>query len=235
MKIPRLAFLAAATILFEQSHVLFGQSQEIALSIGAISPHRFTPEAKTSQTLQANYGYALTHGSRLRLLAEFNVNTAPLIEVKGKDPQTARDVAALFLIPGLRLRFAGERRISPYVAAGIGYAQFHGSELLQSGAANPLRDRQNTYAANFAGGADLRVFRWLAFRGEVRQFVGPGPDLGPNRKGGTQGSTTFTGGVRAAAGPLIRYFLEARPGQFLSPDSMNLAWSASQSFWTSWL
>lgn len=187
MKILRIVFLSTAPMLFGQTH-------EVALSIGAISPNSFTPEAKTSQTLQANYGYALTKGSRVRLLAEVNLNAAPLIDVSAKEPAAARDLAALFLIPGLRVQFAPERRISPYVAAGIGYAQFQGSELLQSGAVNPLRDRQNTYAANFAVGADLKIARWLALRGEVRQFVGPGPDLALGRTGGTQGSTTFTGG-----------------------------------------
>ena len=38
--------------------------------------------------------------------------------------------------------------VSPYLAGGFGYAQYHSSELLQNGSRNPLRDRQHTYGGN---------------------------------------------------------------------------------------
>jgi opacity protein-like surface antigen len=112
--------------------------------------------------------------------------------------RAARDFASLYLMPGLRLRFGGDRKITPYVAGGIGYAQYHSSEFLQDGTASPVRDRQHSWGGNFGGGVDVKVLRWLALRGEVRDFLTPSPRL----------NTPLTGAqhnVQVSGGLVIRF------------------------------
>lgn len=166
------------SLLFLLASTLYAQGSELGLTLGRILPRqRGDLDLRGGLALQANYGKRVWAGRGLALLGEAHLLASPLREVTTANPQAARDFASLYLMPGLRLKFGPERRLTPYVAGGVGYAQYHSSELLQNSAASPVRDRQHTWGGNFGGGVDVRVLPWLAVRGEVRDFVTPTPRL----------------------------------------------------------
>ena len=75
-----------------------------------------------------------------------------------------------FLTPGGVVRFLPEARFSPFVLAGAGYARVVEAQLVSIA---PLRGRfvnEGTWAVSYGGGADLPLFRFLAIRGELRNF-----------------------------------------------------------------
>lgn len=75
-----------------------------------------------------------------------------------------------FVTPGAVIRFLPDARVSPYAFAGAGYARVVEAQL--TGTA-PLRGEfvnEGTWAVNYGGGADVRIFRFLAIRGELRNF-----------------------------------------------------------------
>jgi hypothetical protein len=75
-----------------------------------------------------------------------------------------------FITPGAVLRFAPDSILSPYAFFGAGYARVVEAQLQST---TPVRgdfvDR-STWAINYGGGADLRLTRFLAIRGELRNF-----------------------------------------------------------------
>jgi hypothetical protein len=79
--------------------------------------------------------------------------------------------ASLFLTPGLRWKLAAaDARVTPFVFAGGGYAQFERYAIQ-----GVIGDRrEHAAAASFGGGVDVRLRAWLAARGEFRQFVAQG-------------------------------------------------------------
>jgi hypothetical protein len=75
-----------------------------------------------------------------------------------------------FITPGAVLRFLPESRLSPYVFAGGGYARVVEAQLTST---SPLRGtftNEGTWAVDYGGGADLRLLKFLAIRGELRNF-----------------------------------------------------------------
>jgi opacity protein-like surface antigen len=178
---------------------LSAQGSELGLLLGRTLPRsRGELDLQSGLALQANFGKRIWHSPRFALLAEGHLLASPLREVVTANRRAARDFASLYLMPGLRLRFGGDRKITPYVAGGIGYAQYHSSELLQDGTASPARDRQHTWGGNFGGGVDVKILPWLGLRGEVRDFLTPSPRL----------NTPLTGAqhnVQVSGGFVIRF------------------------------
>jgi hypothetical protein len=75
-----------------------------------------------------------------------------------------------FFTPGGVVRLAPDFIVSPYVFVGGGYARVIEAQLTSLA---PLLGRfgnQGTWAINYGGGADLRVVKFLAIRGEIRNF-----------------------------------------------------------------
>ena len=182
------------SLLFFVVSGLYAQGTELGLTLGRILPRqRGELDLQGGLALQANYGKRVWTGQGLALFGEGHLLASPLREVTTANPRAARDFASLYLMPGLRLQFGPERRWRPFVAGGVGYAQYHSSELLQNGAPSPVRDRQHTWGGNYGGGMDVQVLRWLAVRGEVRNFVTPSPRLNTPLTG-TQQNVVVSGG-----------------------------------------
>ena len=164
-------FLLALTVAS-----MFGQSKEVGLTLGTVFPRqRNLLDLRPGLTLNANYGQRVWQNPNLALLGEVHLLASPLRNVESRTPTAVRDFASLYLMPGLRLKMRPASRVSPYVAGGFGYAQYHASELLQNGNPNPFRDRQHTYGGNIGGGVDVRIHKYLSVRGEVRNFMTASP------------------------------------------------------------
>ncbi len=126
--------------------------------------------------MQANYGYRFIGGSdKAALYGEVNLLATPQQRIASADPAATRDVATLFVTPGVRVKFVPTRAVSPYVAVGAGWALFEQSLLTIGGRPNPAPREANRGVVTFGGGVDVKLWRWLGLRGEVRDFYSGSP------------------------------------------------------------
>lgn len=88
-------------------------------------------------------------------------------------PVIGNSYTALFVTPGVRARLAPSFFLSPYFAVGAGLAHFNNS-LTGGGSSS-----NNSFAADFGGGIDLKIFPHVSLRGEVRDFYSGSPGLNP--------------------------------------------------------
>jgi hypothetical protein len=84
---------------------------------------------------------------------------------------SSESYSALFVAPGLRLKFWPGFFVSPWVAVGGGLAHYSGSSGLRllSGT-----DTTNTGVVDYGGGVDVKIAPYLSVRGEVRDFYSGG-------------------------------------------------------------
>ena len=82
----------------------------------------------------------------------------------------------LFVTPGARLNLFPTTAVSPWVSLGAGFAHFSESSTLIYGGTNPGK---STTSAVIQGGIglDVKVWRKLSIRGEVRDFWSGEPDF----------------------------------------------------------
>lgn len=83
----------------------------------------------------------------------------------------ARSYTSLFITPGVRVRLAPSFPISPYIAAGLGYARFNREAFNGPTSAN------STFAFDIGGGLDLKILPIVGLRAEVRDFNSGGIGL----------------------------------------------------------
>jgi len=152
------------------------QKHEIGLTLGRIAPNDRTSQlrAEGGVALQANYGGRITDGECAALYGEVHFLANPLRHVSGAG-FIARDFSSLYVTPGLRLKFNPKGRFQPYGVIGGGYALYENSTFLSNGAANLGERHTHTWAADFGGGIDIPVWRFLTVRGEVRDFITGNP------------------------------------------------------------
>lgn len=182
----------------------FGQRHELGLLLGGAKPAsrtlQLTPPAKADfsggLTLYANYGYRLAGNGETPVALYFEVpfTATPQHQISSVSRVVTRDVATLYLTPGFRLKFGPGRRIQPYVAGGAGYGLFEHSTERLDGAASQAPRRVGRGAFNFGGGVDVPVWRWVALRGEFRDFVSGSPNFNAPVRGSLQHNAMFAGG-----------------------------------------
>jgi hypothetical protein len=173
----------------------FSQNNEVGLTLGGLlSRDRGTLEIGGGTSWQANYGRRIYNGESCALFAEVHFLANPLREIASSDSRATRDVATLFVTPGLRLKLLTGRRVHPYVAAGGGYALYENSTTTLGGAPNPAPRFDHTGAFMFGGGVDMPVWRWFGVRLEVRDFYTRNPVFNIPVSGGRQHNIVAGGG-----------------------------------------
>jgi hypothetical protein len=178
---------------------LFAQKHELGLMLGVNTGAEVTLRPGSLNvgsgiTYVAIYGVRLAGGDAAAFYFEVHFAATPLQDVTSDNPVVPRDYASLFLTPGLRMKFAPGFFVSPWVAAGGGYAQFEQSSELPDGTPNPGLRRIHRGAIDFGGGVDVRLWRWLALRGEVRDFYSGNPAYNASVSGGGQHNVVASGG-----------------------------------------
>jgi len=134
--------------------------------------------------LQAVYGVRLARPASASLYFDVGVLSVPLRNVATVIPQATRDFATLYVTPALRLTFLPSSRYSPWVTGGGGYALYEQSLARTDGQPNSAPRLIHQGQVMFGGGVDLRVFRWLAARAEVRDFYTGSPAFNIQSSGG---------------------------------------------------
>lgn len=137
------------------------QRNELAVTAGGNFPQNSGFDTGSSFAVGANYAGRMFHLPLVSLYGEIPL----VVATHNVQKLTLRNgYTSWFLTPGLKLKFAPEFPLSPYVAAGAGVARFHAT----SGPADG--DSDTRFVWDWAAGADIKFFPYLSLRGEVRDF-----------------------------------------------------------------
>lgn len=197
--------LTTVFFLFALASNAFAQDlkNDVGLLLGALStgsrdiqlPTLSKADPGTGLTYQVNYARRIVDAKVASLHVEVLFAATPLVEVKSTNTLIPRDYASLFLTPGLKVKFVPGWRFSPYVAAGGGYARFRESDFRTNNQPNTGKIGTNTGVFNYGGGVDVRVFRYLSLRGEVRDFVTGNPSFNAPFLTNRQHNVLTSGGI----------------------------------------
>jgi opacity protein-like surface antigen len=103
------------------------------------------------------------------------------------------DYKQLFVTPAARVNLFPTTAVSPWVSLGAGFGHFSQSKGLVYGTTNP--GKSTTGAVIEAGiGLDVRVWKRVSIRGEVRDFWSGEPDFPLAATGKTRQHNFFVGG-----------------------------------------
>ncbi len=138
-------------------------------------------------------GDSLEDGTLL-LYGEINFLASPTREVSSSIRTATHDFASLYLTPGIRLKFLPTSRISPYTVAGGGYADYEQSTTRIDGQANTVPRQLARGVFDFGAGVDVRIWRFVALRGEARDFFTGSPAYNIRAISGGQHNVVATGG-----------------------------------------
>jgi hypothetical protein len=161
------------------SQAAFAEKHEIGLTLGGLFPQDrgVNPNAirlGAGTALQANYGLRLING-RAQVSAEVHFLGNPQRVVSSTNPASTRDVATIYITPGIRVKFAPKSPVSPYVAVGGGVAFYQQSLLQIDGRPNTAPRDISGGVLDFGGGVDSKLWRWIGLRGEIRDFYSRSP------------------------------------------------------------
>ena len=181
------------------STVAMAQQHEIGLTLGRlVSQDRGASPTKlnlgSGVALQANYGYKLFGTPMVSLYAEAHLLASPLRDVSSLNLSLTRDVASLYITPGLRLKLLPKAKLSPYVAAGAGYALYEQSTNVLGTGLNPAARFIHRGAVVFGGGVDYPMWHFIALRAEVRDFYTGSPAFNTRTITGGQHNVVAGGG-----------------------------------------
>lgn len=190
---------AAVVLLFASP--AFAQKQEIGLLLGRLGGgDRNSGAAKVSlnggTALQANYGRRVWQSGPVAIYGEVHFLANPQRTVDSPNGAATRDVASLFVTPGIRVKFGPGRAIAPYVVAGGGYAAFEQSVTQLNGQPNAAPRTVNRGVFDYGGGVDVKFWRFIGLRGEVRDFYSGSPAFNlPALRGGQHNPVASIGFV----------------------------------------
>jgi hypothetical protein len=202
---PRMSIKPLGILVFMLSTLgaASAQKNEIGLLLGGLKtgnkefqlPAPGQLQIGAGLTFQANYAHRFLDFGVASLYVEVPFLATPSIDVKSGNVLVPRNYASLFITPGLKLKILPHSRITPFGAVGGGYARLTASKSLtnsQPNIAGTLGANHGTF--DVGGGADVRVFRFLAIRGEVRDFLTGKPNLDVQFRG-AQHNVVGSGGI----------------------------------------
>ena len=137
--------------------------------------------------LQINYAHRLVGVPGVGLFVEvpfvagFNNTGFSVRELQREN------INSYFLTPGLKVKFVPGFFLSPYLAAGIGFAHFSSTTTSAS---------DTTFAADWGGGFDIKLVPIVGLRIEARDFYTGTPALVPLLGSvGNQHNVVVSGGI----------------------------------------
>ena len=170
---PRLAIALLAMLLPAS---LFAQKQEVGLTLGGLTA---TDRTSTNGTqfnvgsgisLQANYEYRLLHAGPAALYVGVHFLASPQRQITSLNGSLTHDIASLYITPNLMVKLFPHSRIIPWGAIGGGYGDYEQSTTVLSGALNGAPRELSRGVLMYGGGIDVPIWRFVALRGEIRDF-----------------------------------------------------------------
>jgi len=142
-----------------------------------------------------NYGRRFFKGRKVALYGEINALANPLRDVSSSVPTATHDFASLYLTPGIRVKFLPTSRISPFALVGGGYADYEQSTTRIDGQPNSVSRELARGVVDFGAGVEVHVWRFLALRGEARDFYSGSPAYNIATISGGQHNVVATGAL----------------------------------------
>jgi outer membrane protein with beta-barrel domain len=152
-----------------------------------------TVEAGSGVAFQVNYGRRFLKANKVALYGEINFVASPLRDVSSSVTTATHDFASLYLTPGIRVKFMPASRVSPFAVAGGGYSDYEQSTMQIDGRPNSVSRELARGALDFGVGVDVRVWRFVALRGEARDFYTGAPGYNIATSSGGQHNVVATG------------------------------------------
>jgi len=144
---------------------------------------------------QVNYGRRFLEGNKFALYGEVNFLASPIREVSSSVTSATKNFASLYITPGARLKVLPKSRISPFFAIGGGYADYEQSTTEINGQPNPASRQLARGVFDFGAGVDVHVWRWVALRGEARDFYTGSPNYNVASISGGQHNVVAGGAI----------------------------------------
>jgi opacity protein-like surface antigen len=188
-----LPVMAAACLAQEDS----AHKNELAFGLGGLPALSRSDapglDAGSGVALQVNYGRRFLSGDKVALYGEINFLASPLRDVSTSVTTATHDFASLYITPGFRVKFRPAARISPYAMIGGGYADYEQSTTQIDGRPNPASRQLARGVFDFGAGVDVHVWRFVALRGEARDFFTGSPNYNIAAISGGQHNVAITG------------------------------------------
>jgi hypothetical protein len=179
------------------------QKNEAAFLLGSEQIPGFTTTTGTALNVGGSVAFSFDYARRLKggqieLFLEFPFAAAPSHHGGSSQPGTAASLATLYVVPSIRVEAFADRRFSPWLSGGFGYALLQTSALFNDGAPNPEVNR-NTGTAQFGGGVDIRtpikILFPISLRVELRDYYAvDAANYGPSLRQNGQHDIVPTGG-----------------------------------------
>jgi opacity protein-like surface antigen len=187
--------LLPAAWCFAQENV--AHKNELAFGLGGIPAlsRADSPSlaAGSGVAFQVNYGRRFLDGNKVALYGEINFIASPQREVSSSVSTVTHDFASLYITPGIRVKFRPNARVSPYAVVGGGYADYEQSLTRIDGRPNPAPRELARGVFDFGAGVDVRMWRFVALRGEARDFYTGAPAYNLASVSGGQHNVVATG------------------------------------------
>jgi opacity protein-like surface antigen len=187
--------LLPAAWCFAQENV--AHKNELAFGLGGIPAlsRADSPSlaAGSGVAFQVNYGRRFLDDNKVALYGEINFIASPQREVSSSVSTVTHDFASLYITPGIRVKFRPNARVSPYAVVGGGYADYEQSLTRIDGRPNPAPRELARGVFDFGAGVDVRMWRFVALRGEARDFYTGAPDYNLASVSGGQHNVVATG------------------------------------------
>jgi opacity protein-like surface antigen len=191
-----LLLLLAAVCTAQESE---DHENEVAFGLGGIPAlsQSDSPSlgAGSGIAYQVNYGRRLLESNMVALFGEINCVASPLRDVSGAVGTATHDFASLYVTPGIRVKFRPSSRISPYAAVGGGYADYEQSDRQIDGEPNQAPRELARGVFDFGAGVDVQVWRFVALRGEARDFYTGAPNYNVASVSGGRHNIVATGAL----------------------------------------
>ncbi|MFB3813511.1 MAG: hypothetical protein ACE14L_05315 [Terriglobales bacterium] len=200
--------IRAATLFLLLVASAFAGAQEEKNELGLLLGSIVSPDPKTAGSaprnidigaglsFQATYGRRIA-GDTVAVYLEIPFVAMPNAGVSSSVTEVIEAYASLFVTPGVRVKFAPEGKLSPWLAAGGGYGNFEEGSRNQAGGAIASHNT-HTGVLQFGGGVDVntgvRLLVPLSLRAEVRDFYSASPAFNTAIDRKRQHNVVFSGG-----------------------------------------
>ncbi|MBC7926665.1 MAG: hypothetical protein H7039_13505 [Bryobacteraceae bacterium] len=191
----RLLFLTALVVCSAVA-----QKHELGLTLGRISgPDRSIANSgdlslNSGMAMQVNYGYRFYRNPIVGISTELHFLANGQRTIDSGNAAVTRDLATLFVTPGIRVKLLPDGRFQPYGVIGGGYALYEQSFFRIDGGDNQAGRFIHRGAVMYGGGVDIPLWRFIGARFEVRDFYSGNPNFNVNVNGSGQHNVVFGGG-----------------------------------------
>lgn len=179
-----LSLLAVCSLSAQQAGE---ERQEFAVTVGELSGN--SPNAAggpltldSGVAVEANFARKVRDLSFGSMYWEVDGLVGPLRYLSGTPTTATNEIHSLFFTPGVKLQFTPKEPLSPWVAAGAGYAFYNSSGSSIAGG-KIAGGSTNTYAVDFGGGMDWAMGKRYVVRAEIRGFYTGAPNFGVSASG----------------------------------------------------